>query len=76
VQALKDGTFTHDGDDRLARHLANCVPVKRRGYLVPVKERPDSPHKIDLAIGAIGGLTRAHWHHLNGGFSEPWVIRT
>ncbi len=74
-QALSDGGFSHDGDERLARHVANCVPAKRRGYVVPTKEYDDSPKKIDLAIGAIGAFQRARWHHVNGGFAEPWVIR-
>ena len=49
--------------------------MKRRGYVVPVKEHEDSPKKIDLAVGAIGALARARWHHVNGGFAQPWVIK-
>lgn len=76
TQLLKDGEgFSHDNDQRLRRHIANCVPANRRGYIVPTKEHPDSPLKIDLAVGAIGALARALWHHVNGGFADPWVIR-
>lgn len=74
VQALKDGDFTHDGDERLARHVANCVPSKRGKHVVPTKDRSDSPRKIDLAVGWIGGLARSRWNHVNGA-SEPWVDR-
>lgn len=49
-----DGAFTHDGDSRVARHVANA---RRRPYrdLVSVsKESPDSPRKIDAAVCVIG----------------------
>jgi hypothetical protein len=73
-QGLTDGDrFTHDGDDQLARHIGNCVPAKRRGYVVPDKEHPDSPKKIDLATGAIIALARADWRYLNGG-TEPFAF--
>jgi phage terminase large subunit-like protein len=58
--AIKEGTITHDGDARLARHIGNArrkdLPGERdeQGkalYLIQ-KERPDSPHKIDLAMAA------------------------
>lgn len=74
-QVFREGGLTHDGDERLARHIGNCVGAQRRGYVVPVKEADDSPNKIDLAIGAVGGVSRALWHHVNSRFAEPWVIR-
>lgn len=75
TQCLKDGSgFSHNGDPDLRRHVANCVPAPRRGYIVPDKEHPDSPLKIDLAMGAIIAVARAKWHQLNG-FADPWVIR-
>lgn len=74
TQAYRDGDLTHDGDPRLARHVGNCVPAKRRGYLVPVKEAADSPRRIDLAVGAIGAFARAQWHHVNRPRAvEPWA---
>lgn len=77
TQRLRDCEgVAHDNDDRLRRHIANCVPAPRRGHIVPVKEHADSPLKIDLAVGAIGALTRALWHHVNGGFAQPWAMRT
>lgn len=49
-----DGAFTHDGDSRVARHVANA---RRRPYQQWVsigKESPDSPRKIDAAVCVIG----------------------
>lgn len=59
--AIKEGGLSHDGDKRLLRHIGNA----RRKYLpgepdeqgkrlwLIQKERPDSPHKIDLAMAAV-----------------------
>jgi hypothetical protein len=46
--------FTHDGDSRVARHVANA---RRRAYRDCVsigKASPDSPLKIDAAVCVIG----------------------
>jgi len=64
-QALKDAELTLADDERLLRHLKNCVSVNRRGYEVITKEAVDSPNKIDLAVGAVGAFHRACWHHRN-----------
>lgn len=51
---ITDGSFTHDGDSRVARHIANA---RRRAYRQMVsigKESPDSPKKIDAAVCVIG----------------------
>jgi hypothetical protein len=58
--AIQEGQIHHDGDKRQTRHLANSrrydIPQLddegRRLWLIR-KERPDSPHKIDLAMAAI-----------------------
>lgn len=56
--AIKDRTVCHSGDNRYERHLGNArkvdIPGMRdeRGkplFLI-AKERPDSPHKMDLAM--------------------------
>jgi hypothetical protein len=51
---ILEGGFTHDGDSRVARHVANA---RRRPYQQWVsigKESPDSPRKIDAAVCVIG----------------------
>jgi hypothetical protein len=50
-----DRSFTHDGDSRLARHVANARRRPNRWGAVSIgKETADSPHKIDLAVCMIG----------------------
>lgn len=51
---IRDKTFTHDGDSRVARHVANCRrKTNRYGYSLR-KESRDSAKKIDAAICVIG----------------------
>ncbi|WP_205850401.1 terminase TerL endonuclease subunit [Mycolicibacterium sp. CR10] len=57
--AVMDARITHDGDPRLARHVANCVvKTSPQGDYV-TKADKDSPAKIDLAIAAILAHSRA-----------------
>jgi phage terminase large subunit-like protein len=65
TQGLKDGEFSHDGDRNLARHVANCITAQRGKHIVVTKEHPDSPLKIDLAVGAVLAFVRARWHYRN-----------
>jgi len=59
--AIKEGQLHHDGDTRLSRHIANSrrkdLPGERdeqgKALWLIQKERPDSPHKIDLAMAAV-----------------------
>jgi len=58
--AIKAGTLSHDGDADLRRHVANARRqdlTERDEQGKPLwlirKERPDSPHKIDLAMAAV-----------------------
>jgi hypothetical protein len=59
--AIKTGAMSHDGDARLQRHLGNSrkryLPGERdeqgRPCWLIQKDRPDSPHKIDLAMAAV-----------------------
>jgi len=47
--------YTQSGDPRLARHITNCVVKPTpQGFRV-MKETPNSPRKIDLAICAVQG---------------------
>ena len=61
-EAITNGDVTHSGDDRLARHVANCVlKVDARGHRL-AKEHRDSRRKIDLAVAAVMAHDRALWH--------------
>jgi hypothetical protein len=51
---IADGAFTHDGDSRLARHVANARRRPARGVVSIGKESPDSPKKIDAAVCMVG----------------------
>ena len=46
--------FTHDGDSRVARHIANARNHPNRWGTSISKETPDSPKKIDAAVCVIG----------------------
>ena len=46
--------FTHDGDSRVARHVANARNHPNRWGTSISKETPDSPKKIDAAVCVIG----------------------
>lgn len=47
-------SFTHDGDPRVARHIANCRRRPYRDAVAVGKESPDSPRKIDAGVCVIG----------------------
>jgi hypothetical protein len=52
---ILDGQFTHDGDSRLYRHVANARRRPNRWGAVSIgKESASSPNKIDLAVAMIG----------------------
>jgi phage terminase large subunit-like protein len=58
--AMRDGTLRHSGDPRYAKHIGNArredLPWRdEQGKAVWLvrKERPDSPHKIDLAVAGV-----------------------
>lgn len=52
---ILDGAFTHDGDSRLYRHVANARRRPNRWGAVSIgKESASSPRKIDLAVCMIG----------------------
>jgi phage terminase large subunit-like protein len=57
--AVLEQKITHDGDVRLARHVANAnVKHDRFGSRI-VKETATSPRKIDLAVAAVIAHARA-----------------
>lgn len=60
--AVIDRTLTHDGDARLAAHIAHCTARPTpMGDLVS-KDKRGSPRKIDAAVAAIVAFDRAAWH--------------
>lgn len=56
-EAVMNGSFTHDGDPRLARHISNTVTkTSSRGLMVA---KATNKRKIDAAVAAIFGYDRA-----------------
>lgn len=56
-EAVMNQSFTHDGDERLARHIGNCVTKQSsRGVMVA---KASSKRKVDAAVAAIFGYDRA-----------------
>lgn len=51
---IAEQAFTHDGDSRVARHVANCRRRPNRWGVSVAKESPDSPNKIDAGVCVIG----------------------
>lgn len=51
---ISEGTFTHDGDSAVARHVGNAKRRPRAGRVGIGKESPDSPNKIDAAVCVVG----------------------
>jgi hypothetical protein len=56
--AVVNNRLKHDGDVRLARHIANATPVQTR-YGVQVRKGKDAGKKIDLLVAAIMAWGRA-----------------
>lgn len=60
VTAITDKTLSHDGDSRLVRHVGNAYrqdlhqrDEQGKSLWLIRKERPDSPHKIDVAMASV-----------------------
>lgn len=52
-EAVVNKQISHDGDARLAQHIANCVvKIDHRGPRI-TKDHKDSPRKIDIAVAAV-----------------------
>lgn len=61
-QAVVTQAVSHDGDPRLAAHVAHCVAKSTpMGDLVS-KDKRGSPRKIDAAVAAIVAFDRAAFH--------------
>ena len=77
VNAIKDGSLSHAGDDRIRRHLGNAHrrPINQRDdqdhpLWTIQKERKDSPLKIDVAMASILSW-EARGHALAAGVAKP-----
>jgi phage terminase large subunit-like protein len=57
--AVMEKRLTHDGDPRLASHIANATLKEDRYGSRIVKEHKSSKQKIDLAVCAVGAHDRA-----------------
>lgn len=64
-QGAIDHRFTHDGDGRLAAHVAHCIAKRTPMGDLVAKDKRNSPRKIDAAVAAIVALDRAAWHTNN-----------
>jgi hypothetical protein len=53
---IEEGSFTHDGDPIVARHVGNARRYETRwnGAISVKKETPNSPDKIDACVCVIG----------------------
>ena len=74
--AVLDGTFTHSGDPRLARHIdAMVLKIDAKGAR-PTKEHRASTRHIDLGVCSVAGLERAIWHatHTPAATPSPQII--
>lgn len=63
--AVETEGLTHDGDPRLARHLANAKIKETLDGAYVTKDGRNSPRKIDLVVAAVIALDRAAWHAVN-----------
>lgn len=71
--AVVTAAVSHDGNPRLAAHIANAV-VKERGAGAYIsKEDRHSPRKIDLAVASVMAHGRAHALAGSGEAMVAWV---
>jgi len=61
-QATATNAVTHDGDSRMAAHIANCKAKSTPMGDLVTKDKRGSPRKIDAAVAAIVAFDRAAWH--------------
>jgi hypothetical protein len=65
TQALRDGEFTHDGDQALARHVSHCVAARRGRWVAGHEGAPGLAAEDRPRVGAIIAFHRARWHVRN-----------
>lgn len=54
VEEMSAGDTPHDGHPELARHIKNAKRFPTRFGVSLMKDGPESPRKIDLAVAAVG----------------------
>lgn len=62
IEAVANGALVHDGDTRLARHIANGVLKNDNRGVRLTKVSPKSDRKIDLAVAAVMAFDRAAFY--------------
>lgn len=72
--ATANGELAHDGDERLARHIANCRRHETEWGTRIVKEYAHSRRRIDLAVAAVQAHARALHHNREVPPAEAGVI--
>ncbi|GIM69150.1 terminase [Planomonospora venezuelensis] len=73
-QAVQEQAVTHDGDQRLARHVTNAIAVPSTYGDLIYKPRDKSPRKIDAAVAAIVAFDRASWHKNHQEAPKRWAV--
>lgn len=66
-------SLTHDGNPAMSRHLRNAVTKETANGAVIVKDRRNSPRKIDLAVGAVMAFERATFRRDDPPLSQQWM---
>jgi phage terminase large subunit-like protein len=61
-QSVMEDRMTHDGDSRLAKHIANAVTRRSTYGDLIVKDKRWSTRKIDAAVAAVVAVDRAAFH--------------
>lgn len=54
LEEIRSGSFTHDGDARLRRHVLAARRYPVQGFVSIAKEHRESKKKIDLAVCMVG----------------------
>lgn len=54
LEEIRSGSFTHDGDARLRRHVLNARRYPVQGFVSIAKDGRESKNKIDLAVCMVG----------------------
>jgi phage terminase large subunit-like protein len=54
-----NGQLTHSGDSRLARHIGNAILREDARGAQLVKDRKDSPRRIEAAVATVMAHDRA-----------------